>query len=567
MGLSSAIGMYNSALRPGWYMDWDASLNPLHPDGAELARTIRLHIHDTGTICGVRAAPAWQRSQVIPSITGTALIENLYANPGALWLIGNEPDSIYNGAPIMPELYAELYHEFYTFIKTHDPSAQVAIGAIVQPSPLRLEYLDKVLNRYQTLYGEKLPTALWNIHMYTLREVPCDYGGGTPPGTTQNGWLYDWWQWSDINLLKQHLPEMRQWMAARGERDKPLIITEFGVLVPDDGTYCGPGGCITQETSRDYLQQTFSYFLTTTNPNTGFPADSNRIVQAWAWYSLYDYRYGGDLVYPDPPTYTLTLAGQAFAQLTSQHRTAYADLYPIPLITPSLPSSGTDPVTVSLTVQLDNRGNRSVQPVPVRFTHYDYATGQLLSTTDLTVSQVLTRYAGLQPQVSHVWTLTATATYTLAFEIDPEHTVDQARRSAQQLSFVLATAPDLAIVSLIGDAHVVDYQGTPITQTITATVRNVGVMPSFPANVEWSASIPNQGTGYWGTLSPVPALAPSASAVVTSTLAISSPGVHVVTATLQYGHVELDTRNNAATLSILAASHHIYLPLTLRAGL
>ena len=165
MGLSGSIGMYNPALQAGWYTDWGANSNPPHPDGAEYARTVYFHIHDTGTICGSRPAPAWQRSQVIETITGTALMDNLRANPGALWLIGNEPDSIYNGSPIMPELYAELYHEFYTFIKSYDPSARLAIGAIVQPSPLRLAYLDKVLNRYQSLYGEKLPTALWNIHL------------------------------------------------------------------------------------------------------------------------------------------------------------------------------------------------------------------------------------------------------------------------------------------------------------------------------------------------------------------------------------------------------------------
>ena len=130
-------------------------------------------------------------------------MDSLNANPGALWLIGHLPDSIYDCSPIMPELYAELYHEFYTFIKTYDPTARVAIVAIVQPSPLRLEYLDKVLGHYQALYGEKLPTALWNIHLYALPEVAGGAGAGVPPdASSPTGWYPNQWaQMVDINRL------------------------------------------------------------------------------------------------------------------------------------------------------------------------------------------------------------------------------------------------------------------------------------------------------------------------------------------------------------------------------
>jgi len=679
MGLSGSIGMYNPALQAGWYTDWGANSNPPHPGGAEYARTVYFHIHDTGTICGSRPAPAWQRSQVIETITGTVLMDNLRANPGALWLIGNEPDSIYNGSPIMPELYAELYHEFYTFIKSYDPSARVAIGAIVQPSPLRLVYLDKVLNRYQSLYGEKLPTALWNIHLYAFREVACDYGAGTPPGASGNGWPYEWWDWSNAALAAQHLRDMRQWMADQGERDKPLIVTEFGQLMPDDGSYCtnpsDPSSCITQETSRATLQSDFSYFLTLTDTQTGYLDDGNRLIQLWAWYSLYDSLYGGDLVNLDG---TLTPAGQAFAQIVSQHHVPYVDLYTVPLITPSIPPGSTGPISVSLVVQLDNRGNQAVQSVPVHFAQYDYASGQLLASDLITVSQVFTRYGGIQPQVNHEWLLTPDTMYTLTFEIDPVHTINQARRSAQQLTYVvgqpdlaitslmsdyasvfywdgpvtatitttihnlgytksvtgalqlsvsitggttyqgqattvpalepdaavdvtstivipslgayvitatvlpggpdasgsnniaslnlLATAPDLAVTSLTSDDRVVYCQGDPITQTITATIRNSGIVASFPGKIEFSASILSGGTVYIGQVETVPSLAPGTSVPVTATLVISSPGLHVITATVQYDHVELDNQNNTATLSILAASRRLYLPLILRTG-
>jgi len=680
MGIAGSIGMYNPALRAGWYTDWGASPNPLHPGGMEYARTVYFNIHDTGTICGSRSAPAWQRSQVSENITGTALIDNLRANPGALWLIGNEPDSIYNGSPIMPELYAELYHEFYTFIKAHDPSARVAIGAIVQPSPLRLEYLDKALAHYQSLFGEKLPTTLWNIHLYAFREVACEYGAGTPPGASGSGWPYEWWLWSDANLAAQHLHDMRQWMADRGERDKPLIVTEFGQLMPDDGSYCygSPEVCITQETSRITLQNDIDHFLTATDAQIGYPDDGNRLIQFWAWYSLYDGYYGGDLVYPDPPTLTLTPAGQAFAQIASEHYVPYVDLYPVPLITPSVPPGSTGPISVSLVAQLDNRGNQAVQSVPVRFAQYDYASGQLLASDLITIGQVFTRYVSVQPQVNHEWLLAPDTMYTLTFEIDPAHTISQARRSVQQLTYVagqpdlaitslmsdyanvfcwdgpvtatitttihnlgytksvtgalqlsvsvtggttyqgqaitvptlepdatvdvtstivipslgayaitatvlpggpdasgsnniaslnlLATAPDLTITSLTSDNRVVYYQGDPITQTITATIHNSGTVASFPGKVEFSASILSSGTIYIGQVETVPSLAPGTSIPVTTAQVISSPGLYIITATVQYDHVELDSQNNRATLNILATAHQLYLPLILHSG-
>jgi len=90
------------------------------------------------------------------------------------------------------------------------------------------------------------------------------------------------------------------------------------------------------------------------------------------------------------------------------------------------------------------------------------------------------------------------------------------------------------------------------------------MVASFPGKVEFGASILSGGTVYIGQVEIVPSLAPGASVPVTATLVISSPGLHVVTATVQYDHVELDSQNNTATLNILAATHRLYLPLILR---
>jgi hypothetical protein len=313
--------------------------------------------------------------------------------------------------------------------------------------------------------------------------------------------------------------------------------------------------------------------------------------------------------------------------------------------------------------------------VPVRFAQYDYASGQLLASDLITVSQVFTRYGGVQPQISHEWLLAPTTMYTLTFEIDPAQTITQVHRSPQHMTYVvgqpdlaiallesdyasvfyweqplsatitatvrnvgyttstaslmqlsasitgetaylgqavavpslapgdfvqvtgtqaipslgayvvtatlqpsgpdadvqnntatlglLATAPDLTI-TLTSDSGVVYYQGSPIMQTLTATVVNRGLVTSYPGEVELSASVANSETAPLGEMLPVPPLPPSGSVAVTSTLVISSPGVYTATATLRYDHVELEPQNNTATLNILAASHLLHLPLMLR---
>jgi len=556
MGVAGSMAYYTATLKAGWYADWTASANPLHPGGTEYARTLYFNINTPVGTCGGYRNPAAQRSDVVESITGTALIDNLRANPGALWLIGNEPDSIYNGSPIMPELYAELYHEFYTFIKTYDPAARVAIGAIVQPSPLRLQYLDKVLNRYELLYGEKLPADVWNIHLYILNEGLCftSWGATIPPGADSAGWYVPFTPAAllNVNAMRQNLMAFRQWMADRGYHARPLIITEFGVLPPP--SYAG----FEEPVAAQFLTDMFNMLLTATDPAVGYAADGNRLVQLWTWYSVRDvtHNYGGDLVYGNG---SLTPVGVAFANMTLNHYTLAADVYPVPLITPALPVSGSDPAAVTLTVQVDNRGNTAAMSVPVQFKQYDIPSGAVLSSMEVTLSQVLARYAGAQPQVSQSWLVTPGDQRLFIFEIDPGHTISQARRSSQVLAY--PGTPDLIVSSLTAGVPPAFLWLTPITTTVTATIRNTGIVTSSPASLslDW--------TGPSGLLRQskfVLSLAPGASADVTATLPISTSGFYTVSAAIEYANPESNPHNNTASRNILAAVAQVYLPVVLR---
>ncbi len=254
-----------ASLHIAWYSDVSAGLNPLRPAGIEYAQLI--------WVSEGRFSPPLQ--ELGPMVD---------ANPSSLWLIGNEPETLGQGNST-PEQYAEVYHQLYAFIKERDPSAQVAIGGVVQPTPLRLKWLDRVLDHYQVTYGQRMPVDVWNTHNLILQELRGGWGCGIPRGLMEDrGRLYTINDSDNLDYFVQHIVDLRTWMRARGERDKPLIITEYGVLMPEQYGF-------TAQRVNAYMNATFDYLLTARDDQLGYPADENRLVQRWLWYSLNDRPY------------------------------------------------------------------------------------------------------------------------------------------------------------------------------------------------------------------------------------------------------------------------------------
>jgi hypothetical protein len=215
---------------------------------------------------------------------------------------------------MLPELYAQAYHDIYHCIKDADPTAQVAIGGVVQPTPLRLEYLDKVWAEYPELYAVTMPVDVWNIHNMILREVIYQYGADIPPGSSAVLGLDITWEDADnIDIFKQQIQDFRQWMKDKGERDKPLIISEYSVLYSEDQGF-------DYQRVKDYLYATFDYLTTATSTSLGYPGDGNRLVQRWAWYSLNDASFEGAITHHhlfDPGTKQITQLGMDYGGYVS----------------------------------------------------------------------------------------------------------------------------------------------------------------------------------------------------------------------------------------------------------
>ena len=259
------------------------------------------------------------------------------ANPGEVWIIGNEPDTTYgNQDNLEAAVYAARYYVIATTIRDLDPTAKLAFGTIVQPTPVRIHYLELVLHELASeILSGSLDYALalidiWSIHAFILNEEDGEWGTGLPPGYidltpgSPDFWgepfvinLYDTYS---INLFTGFVNDFRVWMDSIGERNKPLWITEYGSLIPpidlpEPPTYA----TVSDENTTLYMVDTFDFLLSATDSSTGFPSDADHLVQRWFWYSLNDHRYsfGGSLFDPDNNK-EITLVGEAFRAYTNQ---------------------------------------------------------------------------------------------------------------------------------------------------------------------------------------------------------------------------------------------------------
>ncbi len=365
------IASFNVApLNLGWYVDWGMNVSPATPGGMEYVQMVRLRQEGLDG-WDFRSGQSW-----------TALAAVISANPGATWLVGNEPDSPFQD-DMVPQSYAHAYHDVRSFIKSQDPTAHVGIGGIVQPTPLRFAYLDAVWESYDQTYGEKMPVEVWNIHSFILREVasgvvpdpePCglltipNWGAYIPTGDSAlTGELYCVRDQDSLDIFWGRIRDFRQWMASKGERDKPLIISEYGVLFPED-YHDEDDNTLDQQRVGQYMVGTFERMLNETDPIIGYPRDENRLVQRWAWFSLSESPkdWGGTLF--DPDTQVLRPLGQTLRDYTSAIAPSVDLLAVRAFSEPAALWYAGQPVTATLKAIVSNDGNSDIaQPITVEF--------------------------------------------------------------------------------------------------------------------------------------------------------------------------------------------------------
>lgn len=314
------------------------------------------------------------------------------ANPGGKYIAGNETDRIGQGETF-PEVYAAAYHEIYNFVKSNDPTAQVAITALVQFTPNRQQYLDKVWRSYIAQFGTYMPVDIWTMHVYVLPELMSD--GKTPNGIANialgtdkslgkreaggnaslcsDSDVYCFAEHDDMKVFGEQIVAMRQWMKKHGQQRKPLLLTEFSILYPyeDDGPTCFLqdefGNCFTPDRVTKFMNEAFDFLKNEKDAEIGFPLDENRLVQQWMWFSVY-YRNEGsasNLVEKDLTTFTKM--GQNFANYVAA-QTLFQNLIVDDVADVAVATNGTATATANISVKFRNNGNNAINaPVTVSF--------------------------------------------------------------------------------------------------------------------------------------------------------------------------------------------------------
>jgi len=276
----------------GWYSDWTFNAAPDMPADIPLEYVQLLRVHDNSW------PPDWQ-----------ALQNAVTLNPGATWIIGNEPECP-NQDSSTPETYAQRYHDAYENIKGCDPTAQIAIGGIVEPTPLRLLWLERAMAAHQQQYGQPMVVDVWNTHIQILpegAETQNGYdnkaGAGVPVGIDPVAEGIPPRQYSlpdcaNVLVFQNMVWDFREWMYDQGEGDKPLIISEMGVLQPS--IYLVEGGSEVERQQRGdqlidrFMVEAFDWLLTQTDEEVGCPSDGHLLVQRWLWFSLNGYFFWDD---------------------------------------------------------------------------------------------------------------------------------------------------------------------------------------------------------------------------------------------------------------------------------
>ena len=369
-------------LEAGWWVDFRATSNPAANVDSEYVRMIRFKQMRDGDGGYLDGYTVWPTVDVLRT-----LVQN---NPNQLWLLGNEPDRVDVQDDMWPGMYARAYHDVYTLIKEEDPTANVANAGLVQFTPIRRQYLDKVWDKYLELYNTPMPVDVWNVHIYALPEVDVLSGNPSiahvPLGTdiglakftsggSQQGCsdpldqTYCFAEHDSMAIFEQQLRDVRQWMKDRGQQSKPLILTEYSILWPYEADAAGCflqdeyGNCFDPPRVNTFLEETVALFENYTDPDLGMPTDNNKLLQQWLWFSTWSDEVGNssNLL---APGYRNMPAGStdALSDIGNKFRTLGAAIPTTPnLIVESVYGSNADSsagsATVDMTVVVRNNGN------------------------------------------------------------------------------------------------------------------------------------------------------------------------------------------------------------------
>jgi hypothetical protein len=240
-------------------------------------------------------------------------------------------------------------------------------------------------------------------------------------------------------------------MYNHGQQNKPLIVSEYGVLMPD---WVSPGD-FTPEAVRDsFMYPSFNFFQNATDTVTGYPADSYRLVQRWNWYSLdddsggwasgaFNQTYNGNLFHsglygPFSGTMGIAPLGTYWQTYINNSLSVptYVDLQPMRVWTdPPAPFWDGTPVTATIYVEAANSGSTNgTEPFSVTIQSMD--DGSILG------QSVISSLGGCGKTavITATWTNLVSGTHYLSVTVDSGNVITESNKANNQLRATVLVA-------------------------------------------------------------------------------------------------------------------------------
>jgi hypothetical protein len=289
----------------GYYLDWSFNRNASVPGYINFTHV--LNVRD---------------DLFAPTLASLPSLVTTY--PGAIWIIGNEPDSPVDQDNTTAETYADRFYAYATYIKAHDANARVSFGTITMATKTRMRFMDYAWAQLVKDAGSEAAASnlidIWTPHGFILNEQEGSWGAGIPPAIStavHNEYvsLQEPIGGSDIYSFAkftERIIRYRTWLKAHNQQNKPMWLTEFGNLLPPYNSPGGNSATAPDPITPNFIKQTFDWMYSYKDATIGNPNDGNRLTQKWFWYSLNDLvtHFGGTLI--DPVTRVVTASGIAF---------------------------------------------------------------------------------------------------------------------------------------------------------------------------------------------------------------------------------------------------------------
>jgi hypothetical protein len=364
----------------------------------------------------------------------------------------------------------------------------------------------------------------------------------------------------NLQLITQQIRDFRQWMLARGQRNKPLINTEHGILMTEDLGFTYPR-------VRTFMLNSFDLFLNDLiDPALGYPQDGNRLLQEWLWFALgvesFEGRATNTGLY-NADTRIIKPLGIDFSNYVQPLRQDYVDLeVTATTVTPYWPIFAGDLSLLRIDSIVRNRGNLASGPFDVKFRAGSNA---LLATQSF--ASLPKRYdPGYRVQVTHDWLVTMPGPRGVRVIADESNLIAEPCQPNNE-TYTQVTPPpgtDLALSNLRTDPALLPPVHPTATTTVTLQVdlRNLGAVGTSASQVQvkfWSGN-PNAG----GTLIGAQTLTPG-SVALPATISLQwpdrGPGWYTIYARVEPAPEETNIQNNTQQMTVLVPGSVRQFPL------